>query len=236
MQSVGLVLNQHTERKGPDRAGNLRSVKIKLDRRRQAQAVAVLILCCLAVGSLAGFMFSTPAENHGEQYGSGRWYSSAYAYRSFLKIENTGSANELYSGYPVAVTVECQSLVAGGKLRGDYNDLRIAYYGSGDASEVARNTLISHPDAAHITIYFQLADSIPAGKASYAYCLYYGSPNATAPMTADFNVTPQTPLSLSVSVIGEEAVPEFCPAAAVALSIAAFIVFISVSGRIRKKW
>ena len=101
--------------------------------------------------------------------------------------EETGSATgeTLASGYSASVTVDTASLVSGGKMLANGNDLRVVY-GSGAGTELDRHVV--GMNTASTQVWFKTQADISASGTDNSYYLYYGNPSATSPPTNNSNV------------------------------------------------
>ena len=101
-----------------------------------------------------------------------------YAYSRRIAIHN-GASSALPAGFPVTVRLDptLSQLLAQGKVRSDYADLRVL--GAGALGE--RDRIIDPPSGpAPAAVTFALAAPIAAGATSTDYTLVYGDPGATA--------------------------------------------------------
>ena len=233
MQSAGMMTGTYAAGGGAELPPGDDPGRRARSRKKQAYGIGLLLLGCMIVGTFASITLSGPEESAEQQYGSGAWMNSTYQYRIHLKIENTNAGENLPAGYPVSVSVEYPSLVAGGMMRGDYNDVRIAYEHDGAAVELPRGSA-THVNATQITVYFRLQADISPGQSSYAYYVYYGCWDASAPPVDSFSVIPPKDMSPSVGFMAQEKVPEFAPAATALAGAACLVTFAFVAKSLRR--
>lgn len=93
------------------------------------------------------------------------WWNSNYGYR--LKLTITAGADDLPKGMPIKVALDTATLVSGGKMLANRNDLRIVYWNGTDWQDLYRDY------AQDEYIYFSLREAIKAGKTSEDYYVYY---------------------------------------------------------------
>jgi hypothetical protein len=99
------------------------------------------------------------------------WWHSNYLYRKRLTIqENSGQD---LTNYPLYVTLDTASLISGGKMQPDCNDIRIVYMGNEIPSQIIG------PGATDTQIWFQL--DLTAFETEYEVYLYYGNAIETEP-------------------------------------------------------
>jgi hypothetical protein len=113
---------------------------------------------------------------------------ATYQYRRRITIVN-GSASALPAGFTIRVPLAgtLSVLVAAGKVKADYSDLRVI----GDAPLGERNRIVDGmAGPAPAALSFSLAQPINAGATSSAYYLYYGSTTAGAPPANGAQVFP----------------------------------------------
>ena len=106
---------------------------------------------------------------------------SAFAYRRQLTITNT-SNTALPAGFTIRVApgaMALPDLVAMGKLRSDFADLRVIGTVAGE-----RDRIIDVGGVAPTALWFSLASPLAAGAATTDYSIYYGAPSATLAPTS----------------------------------------------------
>jgi hypothetical protein len=104
---------------------------------------------------------------------------AAFRYRRRITIVDNATA-ALPSGFTIRVALAplLAQLVAQGKVRSDFADLRVI----GDGTLGERDRVIDPPNnPAPAAANFSLAQPIGAGATSTSYALYYGAPTAAAP-------------------------------------------------------
>ncbi|HET9989884.1 MAG TPA: EB domain-containing protein, partial [Kofleriaceae bacterium] len=106
--------------------------------------------------------------------------TSAFHYRRRLTIHN-GSATQLPAGFAIRVQVGVlAALVAAGKIKPDYSDLRVIGDLAGERDRIVDPATGPAPPA----ITFALAHPLDPGATTLDYALYYGDPTAgPAPAT-----------------------------------------------------
>src|SRR6267143_201799 len=85
-----------------------------------------------------------------------------------------------YNGYSASITgLNTAALVAGGKMRSDCNDLRIARFAANTWTQLDRQVI--NCNTANTSIWFKLQADIAASGTDASYSLFYGNANAPAP-------------------------------------------------------
>ena len=105
------------------------------------------------------------------------WWDASYAYR--MKLSTT-TQSLLPSDYTITLSVNTASLISGGKLRSDANDLRIVYYGGSTFTDLNR-VFVSALNSTDTNISFNLVDAIQASSLDTNYWIYYGNNSPGAP-------------------------------------------------------
>ena len=160
-------------------------------------ASAGLLILILALG--AGTLLVARAATFGDQASvpdntfataadfSPPWWDGSYGYRQQITvITGANSPHNGYNGYSVRILMETTSLVDGGQLQGDCDDLRILYWNESLWTELDRD-LYSCYDAS-TEVWFQLQADIAASSSAANYYLYYGNASASNPPANRSNV------------------------------------------------
>jgi hypothetical protein len=231
---VGMVVNISTKTDGLDRGqGGRRRPKAPLGRR-DVYLICALLVCCLVAGAYLGITYQPKKGVYeDEQFGGGSWLNESYKFRVQLRIENTNAAEALPAGYPVKVSIEYPALVSDGKLRADFRDLRLARECGSDVIEIPRNADHVEFDTAHVALYFQLSEPVAPGKSCYSYYVYYGNPDAGAPLASSFDVSQAGNMAPDIGFWHEEVVPEPAALMLPAYCACLLIVIIIVNSRRR---
>lgn len=109
------------------------------------------------------------------------WWDAAYASRRQLTVTTgANSPDRGYAGYTVRLPAfDTQTLIAGGELQSDCDDLRVVRWDGAAWSEVDRHLIGCNTSATDIR--FALQADIAASTGDTSYFLYWGNPAAGAP-------------------------------------------------------
>jgi hypothetical protein len=107
-----------------------------------------------------------------------------WTYQTSLQILNNATS-ALPSGYTVIYTLDTATLVTGGQMLANCNDLRIVYNGG---AEVELDRLVSGCNTATTQIQFHTQAAIGTSGTDTNYILYYGNPSAGTPPSNPANV------------------------------------------------
>ena len=139
------------------------------------------------VASLPGsVILSSQLIGEGEESGSFPLGSETWSYRRRLYIQNPNTS-DLPSGYSLKLVMDTAALVAGGKLMGSGDDLRLVWTGGGAPLELHRLADTAF-NATATEIWFKSQAAIPAGSQDNSYYIYYNNPTAGVPPADPANV------------------------------------------------
>jgi hypothetical protein len=108
------------------------------------------------------------------------WWNLNYSYRRQTTIVNN-ALSLLRMNYSVNITMDTASLVSAGKILSNGNDLRVAYWSSGNWTELDRE--VKDMNSTTTQIWFETQSAIAASGSDNNYFVYYGSPTAGSPPT-----------------------------------------------------
>jgi len=108
------------------------------------------------------------------------WWNLNYSYRRQTTVENN-APSLLRTNYSVNVSMDTASLVSAGKILSNGNDLRVAYWSSGNWTELDRE--VKDMNSTSTQIWFETQSLIEASESDNNYFVYYGNPTAGSPPT-----------------------------------------------------
>lgn len=108
------------------------------------------------------------------------WWNLNYSYRKQTTIANN-APSLLRTNYSVNITMDTASLVSAGKILSNGNDLRVAYWSSGNWTELDRE--VKDMNSTSTQIWFETQSAIAASGSDSNYFVYYGNPTAGIPPT-----------------------------------------------------
>ncbi|MFH1482241.1 MAG: carboxypeptidase-like regulatory domain-containing protein, partial [Patescibacteria group bacterium] len=117
-------------------------------------------------------------EFGGKDWAEYTWWNNSYQYKKMINITNGGS-EILRKWHTANITIDTATLVSGGKLQSDCDDLRVTYNASGTDVELDR--VVTDCNKANTTLEFGLQANISASTTNTnEYWLYYNATTATA--------------------------------------------------------
>jgi flagellin-like protein len=114
------------------------------------------------------------------------WWSTLYGYRQAINITNN-AAQQLPAGYSIKANIDPTTLIASGKLKADYSDLRVTYLQGTSWTEIDRDIIST--ENGNIEVWFKTQIPIDQSPSTdNSYYIYYGNPSAQNPPENKSNV------------------------------------------------
>lgn len=109
------------------------------------------------------------------------WWDDTYQYRQKITV-TANASNDITTSNTITLNKDIASLVSGGKMQADHDDLRIVYWNGSSNTEIDRDYLDTELSASPTlsTVRFKAQAAVNAGFSDDGYYLYYGNGSATS--------------------------------------------------------